>query len=152
MAITKSVNNPAQGSLVATGRFLDSAASPAAAVLDLGFKPRYFKWINLTDRVFVEKFDGMANTDSMKTDASGTQTLDTSSLVLFGTPTGSQDGSQGTADQTNAGVVNNVTYPGPATVVNSTATEIPGTEADNTVTIDASLVLQNKQYSWIAIA
>jgi hypothetical protein len=42
-----------------------------------GFKPRYVRWVNLTDRVEVEWFEGMADNTSLKTIADGTRTLET---------------------------------------------------------------------------
>ena len=43
----------------------------------LGFKPRYVRWINLTDRVQVEWYEGMGSSANLKTVAAGTRTLDT---------------------------------------------------------------------------
>lgn len=150
MAITRSTLNPTGAQFRSQGRFLDSAATPAAAVIDLGFAPKYFAWINMTDRITYEKFEGEPADETFLTVAAGTRTLDTNSIIVLDVATGSQDGSQGAADQTNAGVVNNVAYPGPSTIIDSTATEIPGTQAGFNVTIDASVVLQNKQYQWVA--
>ena len=42
-----------------------------------GFKPRYVRWVNLTDRVEVEWFEGMEANTCMKTAAAGTRTLET---------------------------------------------------------------------------
>ena len=42
-----------------------------------GFKPRYVRWVNLTDRVEVEWFEGMDANTSLKTAAAGTRTLET---------------------------------------------------------------------------
>jgi len=43
----------------------------------VGFKPRYVRWVNLTDRVQVEWFEGMADNTCLKTAAAGTRTLET---------------------------------------------------------------------------
>lgn len=43
-----------------------------------GFKPRYVRWVNLTDRVEVEWFEGMDANTCLKTVAAGTRTLETS--------------------------------------------------------------------------
>lgn len=43
-----------------------------------GFKPRYVRWVNLTDRVEVEWFEGMDPNTCLKTVAAGTRTLETS--------------------------------------------------------------------------
>ena len=42
-----------------------------------GFKPRYVRWVNLTDRVEVEWFEGMDANTCLKTAAAGTRTLET---------------------------------------------------------------------------
>lgn len=52
-------------------------AADSARVLT-GFKPRYVRWVNLTDRVEVEWFEGMGPNTCMKTTAAGARTLETS--------------------------------------------------------------------------
>ena len=42
-----------------------------------GFKPRYVRWVNLTDRIEVEWFEGMDANTCLKTIAAGTRTLET---------------------------------------------------------------------------
>lgn len=42
-----------------------------------GFKPRYVRWENATDRTAVEWFEGMADNTCIKTVAAGTRTLET---------------------------------------------------------------------------
>ena len=46
--------------------------------VETGFKPRYVRWVNLTDRVEVEWFEGMDANTCLKTVAAGTRTLETS--------------------------------------------------------------------------
>lgn len=46
--------------------------------IETGFKPRYVRWVNLTDRVEVEWFEGMDANTCLKTIAAGTRTLETS--------------------------------------------------------------------------
>jgi hypothetical protein len=46
--------------------------------IETGFKPRYVRWVNLTDRVEVEWFEGMDANTCLKTVAAGTRTLETS--------------------------------------------------------------------------
>jgi hypothetical protein len=152
MTITKNYSD-SNGADVqrATGRYLDDAATPAAAVIELGFKPRYFLWLNLTDRDQWEKFEGMLATETLATIETGVRSLDTGSIVVFDAASGLQSGTPGTPDATNAGVRNNVAYPGPSTVVNDTRTALPGSKAGHSVTIAASVILQNKQYTWIAL-
>ena len=47
-----------------------------------GFKPRYIKWINLTDRIQVEWYEGMTASQNLKTVAAGTRTLDTTANAV----------------------------------------------------------------------
>ena len=44
-----------------------------------GFKPRYVRWVNVTDRVEGEFFEGMAANSCLKTVAAGTRTLEITS-------------------------------------------------------------------------
>ena len=45
---------------------------------EVGFTPRYIRVWNVTDRVSIEWFEGMAANTALKTAAAGTQTLETS--------------------------------------------------------------------------
>lgn len=45
--------------------------------VETGFKPKYVRWVNLTDRTEIEWFEGMADNTSLKTIAAGTRTLET---------------------------------------------------------------------------
>ncbi len=67
----------------AVGRFLDSAASPADAVITLGFKARRVVWHNLTDRISKEWFEGMAADSALSTAADGVRTLATSGALTI---------------------------------------------------------------------
>lgn len=60
----------------AMGKIVTDAAAAAAAVLQLGFVPRYVRFVNLTDRITDEWFEGMANASSLHAVAAGTQTLE----------------------------------------------------------------------------
>lgn len=60
----------------AQGRFLDDVAVPAAAVVAVGFAARKVTWINLTDRITLEWYEGMAADSAVKTVAAGTRTLE----------------------------------------------------------------------------
>lgn len=71
-----SVNNRAQG------RHLDDAGTPALKTITLGFTPRYVLWLNETDRVSHEWFEGMADGTTLKTAANGTRTLDTADVGI----------------------------------------------------------------------
>lgn len=82
MAITSTQKNGKGIVRNATGAFLDTAGTPAAASLNLGFIPRYVKWLNATDRIQYEWFDGMAAGTTLKTVAAGTRTLDTGDAAI----------------------------------------------------------------------
>ena len=67
---------------LATGTFTGDGT---VAAVNCGFKPRYVKLINLTDRIVSEITDTMAATQTLNTAAAGTMTLDTGSdMVLKG--------------------------------------------------------------------
>ena len=78
MTITASASSAANMLRMANGSYLDSAASPDAAALSLGFKPRYIRVDNVTDRIALEWFEGMTTAHALKTVAAGTRTLETS--------------------------------------------------------------------------
>lgn len=82
MAITSTQKNGRNLEPTASGSFLDNAASPAAAILTLGFSPRYVRWVNETDRIEYEWFDGDTNGTTLKTVAAGTRTLDTADVAI----------------------------------------------------------------------
>ena len=64
----------ARGSVVYDATAITAADSTRVLT---GFKPRYVRWVNLTDRVEVEWFEGMTANTCMKTAAAGTRTLET---------------------------------------------------------------------------
>ncbi len=68
----------------ATGSHFDDAVTPAALVVTCGFKPRYIRVVNLTDRVQYEWFDGMADANALKQVAAGTGTFETSATLTPG--------------------------------------------------------------------
>lgn len=51
--------------------------------VDLGFVPKYVQFLNATDRIGYEKYAGMtAATQTLKTVAAGTRTLDTADAAI----------------------------------------------------------------------
>ena len=82
MAITSSQENGDAIVHYASGSYLDSAGTPAAATITLGFTPRYFAWHSTTGRISYEWFDGMADGTTLKTVAAGTRTLDTTDVAI----------------------------------------------------------------------
>jgi hypothetical protein len=70
---------------LAAGRITFGADSITAAdyvVQNLGFTPRYIKVENVTDRISVEWYEGMAADTCVKTAANGAKTLETTNLGL----------------------------------------------------------------------
>lgn len=64
----------------ASGRvdFDATAITPADTLrVACGFQPRYVRWLNITDRVEVEYFEGMEANSCLKTVAAGTRTHET---------------------------------------------------------------------------
>lgn len=57
----------------------DSSSITAADYIEItvGFKPRRVRFVNLTDRIEVEWFEGMTADTCLKTAAAGTRTLET---------------------------------------------------------------------------
>ena len=77
---TGALELPARGSIAVYRPRVgdDLSALPRDRVVVLtGFKPRYVRWVNLTDRVEVEWFEGMTANTCMKTIATGVRTLET---------------------------------------------------------------------------
>lgn len=64
---------------IATGSFTGAGA---IVDVDLGFVPRYIKFVNVTDRITHEFIEGMAATTTLKAVAAGTLTADTTSALV----------------------------------------------------------------------
>lgn len=67
-------NGTTQGSVVYDATAIVAADSTR---IFTGFKPRYVRWENATDRISIEWFEGMVANTSIKTAAAGTRTLET---------------------------------------------------------------------------
>lgn len=95
MAFTTNTRVDSAGVVNHSSGKLDSDASALALTLSLGFVPRYFKLVNLTDRITYEWYSGMALTGgaALKTIATGVRTLETAEGPVFGNV------AAGTADQ-----------------------------------------------------
>ena len=71
---------PSDSPQIKVGRIVFDATAITAAdsvVVSLGFTPKYVCWENVTDRVKIEWYEGMAANTSIKTVAAGTRTLET---------------------------------------------------------------------------
>jgi len=80
---TMGIPNRAQGVVIT-----DSGAA-AATTFTVGFLPRYICWVEATDRITLEWYDGMAAAVAagacIRTVAVGSRTLDTSNWITVGT-------------------------------------------------------------------
>lgn len=67
------------------GRITYPATAIVAAdytVQNVGFTPRYVQWCNVTSRIQIEWFAGMAADTCIKTAANGTRTIETTNLGI----------------------------------------------------------------------
>lgn len=71
MAIVSEQKNGWERVQVATGKYSDDAASPAAAVIETGFRPRYVEVVDSTTGVLLEWYDGLGNGAAIKTTNAG---------------------------------------------------------------------------------
>src|SRR3990167_5935540 len=78
-----------------TSTTANAAIASGVMTLTLGFVPRYFKIVNVTDRLTQQWFEGMNQGDFIETVAAGDQTLETDDKISITTSLGS-GGSAGT--------------------------------------------------------
>lgn len=82
MAFTSSTQTNTNGvANYAVGKIVTDAAAAAAATITLGFTPRRVKFVNLTDRITDEWYEGMASASSLHQVAAGTMTLETTNGI-----------------------------------------------------------------------
>lgn len=73
------------GAQYATGKITYDATAITATDYTrvfTGFKPRYIRWTNLTDRTVIEWQEGFGANECLKTIAAGTKTLDTTAAAV----------------------------------------------------------------------
>lgn len=70
---------------MAVGRVTTDAGAAADTVFTCGFAPRYIKFVDNTNRIMLEWFEGMAANTAIRTVAAGTRTLDVSAGITPGT-------------------------------------------------------------------
>lgn len=82
MALTTNTQSNSNGvNCFATGKIVSDGSAAAAVTITLGFIPRYVRFVNLTDRITDEWFDGMASASSLHAVAAGTLTLETTNGI-----------------------------------------------------------------------
>jgi hypothetical protein len=89
-AITLTETQSSNGTRRYQARHLDDAGAPAAAVFYPGFRPRYVRVTNRTDRIQWEWYEGDTSGHALKTVAAGTRTADTASELVVVTAAGSR--------------------------------------------------------------
>jgi phosphatidylserine synthase len=65
----------------AIGKVVTDGGAAAATTFTLGFVPRKVRFVNLTDRITDEWFEGMSAANSLHTVAAGTVTLETTNGI-----------------------------------------------------------------------
>lgn len=87
MAITTNTQTNSNGVVnYAIGKVVTDGGAAAAATFSLGFTPRKVKFVNLTDRITDEWFEGMASASSLHAVAAGTLTLETTNGIAVSGP------------------------------------------------------------------
>jgi phosphatidylserine synthase len=82
MALTTNTQSNSNGVVcVATGKIVTDASAAAAVTITLGFAPRFVRFVNLTDRITEEWYEGMASASSLHAVAAGTLTLETTNGI-----------------------------------------------------------------------
>ena len=80
MAITETINAPLTLNRIAVISHIDTG-TVAARKFVVGFKPRYVKVVNETDRIQEEWFEGMADAEGLLQIANGDKTLITTNGI-----------------------------------------------------------------------
>lgn len=91
IARTVTLNPSQQNGQVAVGKVVFDATAIVATdfiEIDVGFKPKYVSFQNLTDRIGVEFYEGMTDNNCLKTAATGARTLETTNGGITLTNTG----------------------------------------------------------------
>ena len=87
MALSTNTQTNSNGvNCFAVGKIITDSATAAAATIALGFTPRYVRFVNLTDRITDEWFEGMASASSLHAVAAGTLTLETTNGIAVSGP------------------------------------------------------------------
>lgn len=82
MALTTNTQTNAMGVVNrAEGKVVTDAGAAADTTFTIGFVPRVVRWINATDRITLEWYNGIG-ANSIRTVAAGTRTLDSSSYIV----------------------------------------------------------------------
>ena len=87
--LAQSIDQGTPGRSFGSDTFDGTAITAAdSVVVTVGYKPRYVRWENATDRIGIEWFEGMAANTCIKIAANGTRTLETTNGGITVTNTG----------------------------------------------------------------
>ena len=93
MALTTNTQGQAAGVFNhSTGTLVNDAGGAVAVVLSLGFIPRMFRIMNVTDSISYEWYTGMTNPGATKQVLAGTRSLQTTEGPTIGTVAAGTDG------------------------------------------------------------
>ena len=81
MAYTTNTNTMHQVRNQTIGQVVSDAGAAADTLFVTGYLPRVVRFINLTDRITIEWFEGMAADSAIQTVAAGTRTLITTAGI-----------------------------------------------------------------------
>lgn len=88
MALTTNSQSQAGGvSNLSVGQVVTDSGGAVDTTFTLGFTPRYIQWVNRTDSIMLEWFEGMAANSAVRTIANGTRSLDVSSGITVNAST-----------------------------------------------------------------
>lgn len=154
MAIISTNHNAVPVVYYASGSFTDNG-TVKKSIVRLGFKPRYFKLVNETDRTVYETFDGQAVNNALKAVAAGTLTLETADAPTIVEDFNSGAVSTWTVYETALGVVGATSVGLPLVAATEKVDNSRLNNANEVftgVTISAAIAITGKQFRWVAFA
>ena len=87
MALTTNTQTQSGGVVNhSVGQIVTDGGAAADTAIVLGFVPRYIQFVNQTDRIMLEWYEGMASNSAIRTVAAGTRTLDVTNGIAVCLP------------------------------------------------------------------
>jgi hypothetical protein len=88
MALTTNSQTQAGGIIdLSVGQVVTDAGGAVDTTITVGFTPRYIEWVDRTNRITLQWYEGMAANSAVRTVAAGTRTLDVGSGITVNAPT-----------------------------------------------------------------
>lgn len=81
MALTTNFNTAHQVRNHTIGQVVSDAATAVDTTFNVGYSPRRVRFINVTDRITLDWYEGMAPDSALRTDATGAGTLITTAGI-----------------------------------------------------------------------